>query len=76
MKAVQFSKRMHGVNAEFAGSTGWQWRFCKRHGIRSLSLQGEKLSANKEAAADLTQSFCTFVEEENLSLDQIFNCQV
>ena len=41
-KAVQFSKRMHGVDAAFAGSTGWQWRFCKRHGIRNLSLQGEK----------------------------------
>ena len=73
-KAVQFSKRMHGEEAEFKGSTGWQWRFCNRHGIRSLSLEGEKLSADKEAADTFVPRFRKMVEEKQLSLDQIFNC--
>ena len=34
---------------EFSASSGWLWRFCQRHSIRQLSLQGEKLSADKGA---------------------------
>jgi len=45
-KAVQLYKKMYREASEFAGSTGWEWRFCKRHGICNLSLQGEKLSAD------------------------------
>ena len=26
---------------------GWLWRFCNRHTIRQLSLQGEKLSSSE-----------------------------
>ena len=36
-KAVQLYKKMHGEESVFSASTGWQWRFCKRHGIRNLS---------------------------------------
>ena len=35
-KAVQLYKKMHGEESVFSASTGWQWRFCKRHGIRNL----------------------------------------
>ena len=34
----------------FMASQGWLHNFCKRHGIRELALQGEKLSADKAAA--------------------------
>ena len=34
------------VGSEFAASKGWIWRFCKRHGMQELPLQGEKLSAD------------------------------
>ena len=37
------------LDSEFTASKGWLWRFCKRHGIRELSLQGEKLSADATA---------------------------
>ena len=35
-----------GVGVKFAASKGWIWRFCKCHGIRELSLQEGKLSAD------------------------------
>ena len=25
----------------FVASEGWKWRFCRRHGVRNLSLEGE-----------------------------------
>ena len=35
--------------APFQASKGWLWRFCHRHGVRNLSLQGEKVSNNDPA---------------------------
>ena len=55
-KAVQLHKKLYGDQSRFSGSTGWQWRFCKRHGICNLSLQGEKLSADKEASDNFISS--------------------
>ena len=46
--------------------------FCKRHGIRNLSLQGEQLSADNESSDAFVSSFAE--EEQQLSLHQIFNC--
>ena len=65
---------MYGEESSFSGSTGWQWRFCKRHRIHNLSLEGEKLSADTEASATFITSFHEFVEEHQLTLNQIFNC--
>ena len=73
-KAVQLHKKMYGEESSFSGSTGWQWRFCKRHGIRNLSLEGEKLSANTEASGTFITPFNELVEEYQLTLNQIFNC--
>ena len=52
---------------------GGKWRFCKRHGIQNLSIEGEKLSADKEAAGSFVVSFSQFIKEKSLSLHQIFN---
>ena len=70
-KAMDLYKtlRKDAKESEFTAS---EWRFCKRHGIRQLSLQGEKLSANSDAAAEFTKSFPEFAQA--YSLDQIFNC--
>ena len=50
-KARLFHQQLHDDNSSssFEASTGWQWRFCQRHGIRQLSLQGEKLSSDLDA---------------------------
>ena len=41
-KGIQLHNKIHHEESIFSGSTGWLWRFCKCHRIRSLSLQGEK----------------------------------
>ena len=73
-KAVQLSSQLNGDEAKFVASEGWKWRFCRRHGIRNLSVHGEKVSADKEAASDFVSAFSKFIKEENLLLDHIFNC--
>ena len=59
---------------KFTASDGWMWRFSRRHGIRQLMLQGEKLSANKPAAEEFCGTFQEFVEDNHYTLNQIFNC--
>jgi len=56
----------------FTGSTGFQWKFCKRHGIKNLSLQGEKAWADASAAEEFNGNFSNLIS--SYSLDQIFNC--
>ena len=49
-KALQLYNKLHEGEGEsvspFTASRGWLWRFCGRHGLRQLSVQGEKLSAD------------------------------
>ena len=66
--------RSDGAVQEFTASSGWLWRFCQRHSIRQLSLQGEKLSADKPAADRFIPEFQAFVKDGGYSLDQVFNC--
>ena len=55
----------------FTESTRFQWRFCKQHGIRNLSLQGEKASAGVDAADKFKGDFSSLT---SYSHDQIYNC--
>ena len=55
-------------------SSGWLWRFCNRHGIRGLRLQGEKLSADTEAPEPFKKELQDVMELEGLTLEQIYNC--
>ena len=79
-KAIDLYKKLteargeSGPMKEFVASDGWLWRFSKRHGIRELSLQGEKLSADKPAAECFIITFQDFVETNGCTLNQIFNC--
>ena len=48
MKAMQLYPHIYPDdpdNRKFKGGTGWLKRFRDRHGVRSLSMQGEPLSA-------------------------------
>ena len=65
---------MYGEESKFQASSGWQWRFCKWHGIRNLSLQGDKMSADREGGDDFITFFTEFIQEKGFTLDQIFNC--
>lgn len=72
-KALELSKTING-ETEFHASEGWKWRFCQRHGIRQLSVQGEKLSGDKEEADKFASDFRSFVMEREFTKNQIFNC--
>ena len=58
----------------FTASSGWLWRFCECHNIWQLSLQGEKLSADKLDDKLFIPEFQSFIRDSGYSLDQIFNC--
>lgn len=60
-KALQFAKKMYGTDIQFVASQGWLDKFKKRHGIRQLSISGEKLSADKEGAEKFKAEFAEMV---------------
>ena len=72
-KASEFHSLLYPETPErFTASTGFQWRFCQRYGIKSLSIAGEKLSADLISADEFVNSFAGLTE--GYSADQIFNC--
>ena len=75
-KAQLFYQQLHGDSSSstFQASTGWQWRFCQRHGIRQLSLQGEKLSADLDAPDPFREKLLDLIEDEGFTLEEIYNC--
>ena len=56
----------------FCASTGFKWRFCKRHNLRSISIQGEQGSADILSACEFQHNFSEVMSE--YSTEQVFNC--
>ena len=73
-KAIQLSKKLFGESYKFVASEGWKWRFHERHGIKSISSQGEKLAADTDAAVDFVPRFRAVIKSRHICLDSIFNC--
>jgi hypothetical protein len=46
----------------------------KRFGVRQLNITGEKLSACTEEIATFATKLANIIEEEDFSLDQMYNC--
>ena len=76
-KALDLHKKLCDARGmtetKFTASDGWLWRFCQRHCVRQLSLQGERLSADKPAADQFIVDFQEFVRIKGYTNDQIFN---
>ena len=53
---------MNGLASSFVTSSGFQWRFCRRFGIKHLAIFGEKLASNKDTAAEFIFDFSSVTE--------------
>ncbi|KAF2890091.1 hypothetical protein ILUMI_16082 [Ignelater luminosus] len=71
-KAVALHKKVE-AGSEFAASEGWIDRWKTRHGVRFVSISGEKLSADAEAAKEFSVKFQEIVEENELLTCQVYN---
>ena len=74
-KAKHFYSQLHTdpTDGDFKASTGWLEKFKTRHGIRNLSIQGEKLSAAEETVEPFLQKLHQVMEEKGLTTEQIYN---
>ena len=61
-------------HSQYTVSRGWLDRWKKRHGVHQVKRCGESKSSDLQAATDFIPEFQKFVLEEDLSLDQIYNC--
>ncbi|GBN22532.1 Jerky -like [Araneus ventricosus] len=72
-KSLNFNSKLGG-NKEFQASSGWLEKFKNDHGIRQLSIVGEKLSSDIEAGNSFIAELQDLIVKENLTADQIYNC--
>jgi hypothetical protein len=72
---IQQAKKFHDlkINKACDYSQGWLHRFKLHHEIRKLSLSGEKLSADSDAAGKFVEEFMKLISDENLTAEQIYN---
>jgi len=59
---------------KFNASNGWLRTWKNRYGIRAVNICGEKLSANHQAVDPFKEKFLTYIKAENITVDQVFNC--
>ena len=71
-KALQLNEKLGG-STDFKASTGWLRNFQSRHGIRSLDIQGERLSSDGAAADEFKNNFAEVLMSENYTLDYVYN---
>ncbi|XP_039627277.1 jerky protein homolog-like [Polypterus senegalus] len=69
-KALQLNKLMDG-DVSFTASCGFLDRWKKRHGIRQLTITGEKLSADNKAAVEYLEEFKCIIS--SYSPQQVYN---
>ncbi len=74
-KALFFFQKLNpeADNESFKASTGWLKKFLARHVMRSITLQGEALSADASSVGDFRKELGQFIEQEGYALSQIFN---
>ncbi|GBN87807.1 Tigger transposable element-derived protein 2 [Araneus ventricosus] len=72
-KALNFNSKLGG-SKEFQASSGWLEKFKNHHGIRQLSIVGEKLSSDIEAVNNFIAELQDLIVKEILTTDQIYNC--
>lgn len=72
-KAKFFCKELKEAE-DFSASNGWLNRWKKRYGVRQVTVCGEKLSADFEAANSFRNDLNDLIKSENLTNEQLYNC--
>ena len=62
-----------GIEGECSFSVGWLRNFKQRHGIRRLKVQGERQSADHDAAENFSEEFRRLIREHNVPPEQVYN---
>ena len=71
-KALEFNRLLDGPDS-FTASSGWLWRFQKRHGIHDVPIEGERQLADYPAAETFSATLQSIIANENLSPHQLYN---
>ncbi|GBN83352.1 Tigger transposable element-derived protein 2 [Araneus ventricosus] len=72
-KALNFNSKLGGSKKIQAGS-GWLEKFKNRHGIRQLSIVGDKLSSDIEVGNRFIAELQDLIVKGKLTADHIYNC--
>lgn len=72
-KAKFFQMKIYPNESDFKASDGWLDKFKKRHGIRYLTISGEKLSCDSKAVEPFKKKFHELITAQNLVPEQIYN---
>lgn len=72
-KALQLNAKLPDGDPDFTASQGWLNRWKTRHGVRQLTVTGESISSDKNAAEKFQKEFEEFIKTEELTADQIYN---
>ncbi|GBM71473.1 hypothetical protein AVEN_65374-1 [Araneus ventricosus] len=70
---LNFKSKLRG-SKEFQTSSAWLEKFKNRHGIRQLSIVGEKLSSDIKAGNSFIAELQDLIVLEKLTAGQICNC--
>lgn len=71
-QAQKFHEQLK-IEGNFSASSGWLYRFKKRHGIRELAVQGEKLSADDVAMVEFCYDLENLITVHDLKPEQVYN---
>lgn len=69
-KALNLNRQLGGPET-FKDSPGWLDKFIKRHGLHSMSIQGEKLSADFAASEKFIVDFKRHLVENDYEEEEV-----
>ncbi|KAG6940498.1 tigger transposable element derived 2 [Chelydra serpentina] len=73
MEAKKFDRELNGECSNFKASSGWLWRFQKRHGISQIAISGEKHSADAAATQSYPAKLREILQAEGYSEERVYN---